>query len=153
MQLPVNPQQQPIIKLQPAYNPQLLEAQRGSMYPDMIGSALYPTHVVPDFSNEFTPSSPPMQINTLRSLSVSLPALPPTPTHPIVKPQPVSPQQPMNPQGTLKPPPKPLPATPPKPQKEVYKALYDFEATEDNELPFKKGDVVTLVKKYDDSEW
>lgn len=38
-------------------------------------------------------------------------------------------------------------------QKVRYKALYDHSAADATELSFKTGDVITLVKKYANSEW
>jgi len=32
-------------------------------------------------------------------------------------------------------------------------AIFDFDAQETNEISFKEGDIITLVEKYDDSEW
>ena len=54
---------------------------------------------------------------------------------------------------TVEPPkPAPAPATA-APPREMYKALYDYTAVESNEITFKAGDVIRLVKKYKDTEW
>jgi len=37
--------------------------------------------------------------------------------------------------------------------KKKMKASYDYTAQEENELSFREGDVITLIEKYDDSEW
>eukprot|EP01114_Cavostelium_apophysatum_P009508 TRINITY_DN2265_c0_g1_i2.p1 TRINITY_DN2265_c0_g1~~TRINITY_DN2265_c0_g1_i2.p1 ORF type:complete len:597 (-),score=210.06 TRINITY_DN2265_c0_g1_i2:52-1842(-) len=47
-------------------------------------------------------------------------------------------------------PPKPAAAAVTRPR---MKAVFDFDAQEDNELPFKEGDIVTVVEKIPDSDW
>jgi hypothetical protein len=37
--------------------------------------------------------------------------------------------------------------------REMYRALYDYTAAEANEITFKAGDVIRLVKRYKDTEW
>ena len=44
-------------------------------------------------------------------------------------------------------------STPPKPQITRFKALFTFEATEEEELGFKEGDIGILLEKYEDNDW
>jgi hypothetical protein len=61
---------------------------------------------------------------------------------PSAQPQPQQPQP--QPQQQQEPEPK---------KKEEVVALYDYEATDEGELTFKQGDVITVLEKYENGWW